>query len=369
MLISIKRLSFCASFLLVLLICCHTASAVQEMAVLEEHSIASESLIVTENINAAEVLPVTSTEQVVTVKKSVLGCLEGITILPQDEVWFVNARGYTSGETDLSCIPVYQLIDSDLAPRDLSTLMTLHESGDDLSTVLYVHGNQTDEEFAIARGLQVYRNSLTTKADCRGPVRYIIWAWKSEQEKTRLYPDYKIKSERSLHVGETFASTLNQFSDRNLVILGYSLGVQVVLSAFDSPNLDPRMDDPTHYQVMFAAPAINAKFVACNSLRTNCKNSPVENSVVFTNRKDRAIRAAQAIIRRENPYDKATTIAGLSQAGKLDVGNVSEVDVFEETGRFHSIERYTRSETLQNVMINFVNTVSANKTAAIAIAK
>ena len=317
------------------------------------HSDFSEPIIVERAEEAA------GGEQCVVVKKSILGCLEGITVLPQDEVWFINARECHCGETDLSHLTVSKLVDNDLVQRELSDLTTAHASGDEFSTVLYVHGNQTNEEFAVSRGLQVYRNAFATKAHCRGPVRYVIWAWKSEQERVRFYPDYLVKSDRSVRLGETFAATLNQFSDRNMVVFGFSLGVQVVLSAFDSPHLDPREGDPTRYQVAFAAPAINSRFVAYHSLKAN-GISPVQQTLVFTNRKDRAIRAAQLIIRRENP-NKEATIAGLSDAGKLNIGAVTSIDVFEESGRIHSIERYTRSGTLQSMMANLVNEVASMK--------
>jgi hypothetical protein len=300
-------------------------------------------------------------EQCVVVKKSPIGCMEGIKILPQDEVWMVNARDCLCGEIDLSLVGVSQFVGNELVQRELGQLTAAHASGDELVTVLYVHGNMTDEEYAIARGLQVYRNAFAKKAHCHGPVRYVIWAWRSEQEQPRPYPDYLVKSDRSLRVGETFAATLNEFSDRNMIVFGYSLGVQVVLSAFDSPILHGRELDTSRYQLAFAAPAINAKFMACNSLAS--WDTPVKQTYVFTNRKDRAIKAAQAIIRRQNPTEDAT-IAGLSNAGKLNVGAVTEVDVFGETGRFHSIERYTRSGSLQSIMANLVNEVGGNKMAA-----
>ncbi len=309
----------------------------------------------------------TNQPQCFTVKSSALGCMEGITILPQDEVWLVNARACVCGEADTGLLTVSRLVGSNLVPSDISELTAAHDSSDDLATVLYIHGNQTNEEFAIARGLQVYRNAFTTKAHCHGAVRYVIWAWKSEQEKTRLYPDYMIKSKRSVLLGETFAATLNQFSDRNLVVFGYSLGVQVALSAFDSPMLLHRNGDSTLYQVAFAAPAINADYVASHGLSVGGR-SPIAKTYVFTNRKDRAIRAAQAIIRRKSPSDEPT-IAGLSNAGKLSLGSVTSMDVFEETGPFHSIERYTRSETLQNTMATLLNSVSANRLQTIVVSE
>lgn len=320
----------------------------------------NEIVVESAEVVVGEQTPIEPSEaQCVRVKKSILGCMEGIMILPQDEVWLINARACVCGETDPSLFVVSKLEGSDLVPADLSDLTAAHASGDGLTTILYVHGNQTNEEFAIARGLQVYRNAVAKKAHCRQGVRYVIWAWKSEQEKPRFYPDYLVKSQRSVLLGESFAWTLNQFNDRNVVVFGYSLGVQVILSAFDSPSLLHREHDPTRYQVAFAAPAINADYVATHGL-TMGGHTPVAQTIVFTNRKDRAIRAAQAIVRRRSPATNPT-IAGLSDAGKLDLGAVTSIDVFEEAGRFHSIERYTRSETLQLEMVNLINAVSSNR--------
>ena len=296
--------------------------------------------------------------QQVVVKKSIFGFLETIDVLPQDEVWLVSARDYLAGETDLSRLCVCRLEHNELVPSTLRNLVQAHSGDDDKSTVLYVHGNQTDMEFAIARGLQVYRNALATKAQLRAPVRYVIWAWKSEQERIRYFPDYLIKSKRSVTVGETFASTLNEFSDRNMVLFGYSLGAQVVLSALDSKILRHRAAEPPQYQLAFAAPAINGDYVASHGL------SQMENLVaqtfVFVNRKDRATRAARAIVRCQAATRNATLVQ-LSQAGKLNLGSVTSTDVYEETGRLHSIERYTRSDTLQLKIASLVNEVAAQK--------
>lgn len=300
--------------------------------------------------------------QKVVVRKNVLGCLETISVLPQDEVWLVSARSYLCGETDLSRLCVCRLENNQFVPSTFGSLTQAHASNDAKSTVFYVHGNQTSLEYAISRGLQVYRNSLATKAQCRGPVRYVIWAWKSEQEKVRYYPDYLAKSQRSVLVGETFAEALNRFSDRNMVLFGYSLGVQVLLSGLDSKACDPRPGDGSKYQVAFAAPAINANFLARHGL---CQTeSPVARTYVFTNRKDKAIKVAQAIVRRQTSFPD-TSIVGLSASGKLNVGPVEPVDVFGETGRFHSIERYTRSDTLQLKMAGLVNEVASRRGAIV----
>jgi 50S ribosomal subunit-associated GTPase HflX len=92
---------------------------------------------------------------------------------------------------------------------------------------------------------------------------------------------------------------------------------------------------------------------------------PVDKTFVFTNRKDRAIRAAQAIIRRKSPSEEAT-IEGLANAGKLNLCSVTSIDVFEEAGRFHSVERYTRSGTLQIMMADLVNSVSVNRATIVS---
>jgi len=292
-----------------------------------EPSITVEPLYENEVIEVADPTSAVNAPQQFVLRNPCLRVRESFTVADQDEIWFVSARDFIDGETNVEGLKVSQAVDGDLKLRSLTDLTGAHQSGDQLSTLIYVHGNQTDEDFALFRGFQVYRNLLATTAGSRVPVRY----------------------------------TLNQFSDQNMVVFGYSLGVQVLLSAFDSPDFHPRPNDPTQYQVMFAAPAINPKFVACNMLKPGCKFVPIERSMVFTNRKDRAIRVAQTIIRRDNPTEESTII-GLSNAGKLNVGSVMEVDVFEEAGRFHSVERYTRSETLQSVTADFLSNVASQKT-------
>lgn len=342
----------CESIAAAVLLMCVIVSQVEAQQVFDVSEVlATPHVIVSDSCGTSMAVAAQS----IVVKKSVLGCLESIQVLPQDEVWLINARACPDGETDLSFLETCQLRDGDFQTSSLNELTDAHRDDKTKSTVLYVHGNQTNLEFAIARGMQVYRNAFTTRPACRGPIRYVIWAWKSEQELTRLYPDYLVKSKRSVAAGETLVATLNRFSDRNMVLFGYSLGVQVVISALDSPLKDLRLDDPTRYRVACVAPAINPEYVARNSLRADSA-SPAASTFVFTNRKDRAIRAAQAIIRRKAPVDEAT-IEGLSSSGKLNMGPVSTFDISKEAGRFHAIERYTRSATMQRKLAELVNDV------------
>lgn len=320
------------------------------------------SLGVTDEYEIAD-FPVNS-QQNLSLSNPCLGNDEHFTILAGDEVWLVDAREFVAGGTDLNALKVSQFVGGELTPRCLPDLTIAHASGDSRATMLYVHGNQTDKEWALFRGLQVYRNALTSQPELRAPVRFVIWSWRSESEKIRRYPDFQVKAERSMLVGETFAATLNQFNDHNLIVFGYSLGVQVVLSAFDSPSLIWEGSGSLSYQAIFAAPAINAKFIASHSLKRDQTPSIIERSVVFTNRKDRAIRAAQAIIRRQVPGEEST-IEGLSNAGKLLVGKVSAIDVSDEAGRGHRIEGYTRSRKLQQFIADFVNQSAAKRTGSI----
>ena len=346
------------------LLCVTPTVLMSQNVVITNHDFPEVIEVVGEPVYESEVVEVVDAnvcQQELLIKNPCHNRDERFIIREGDEVWFVDARALINGERDLERLKVFQFTDGQRTPRLLSELVEAHGNHTEGATVLYVHGNQTDEEYATLRGFQVYRNTLTNPTTPRVPVRFVIWAWRSEQEKVRLYPDFLIKSQRSITVGETFAATLNEFPDRNVVVLGYSLGVQVLLSAFDSPCLMRRTNDSTRYEAIFVAPAINPKFVADHSLmRNNQSQSIIKNSFVFTNRKDRAIRAAQSIIRRERPGE-ATTITGLAQAGGLDVGHLTEVDVSDEAGRLHNIRRYSMSEKLQRVVIQSVNRSAANR--------
>ena len=120
-----------------------------------------------------------------------------VCIRPQDELWVVSARNAgcdPGGKRGLSCL---KFVGGKFCTSNLQSLYSAHQNHRSLQTVLFVHGNRTDADWATSRGGQVYENVF---AGCKSgpPIRYVIWQWRSEPELKRPIKDYTIKSRRAV---------------------------------------------------------------------------------------------------------------------------------------------------------------------------
>jgi len=146
-----------------------------------------------------------------------------VSVRAQDEIWLVSARRQ-QGQCQLT---LQRLIDGQWIPTCMEELTFAHAVDQQRSSMVYVHGNRTDGEYARSRGLQFYENVFNAGAQS-GPVRFVIFAWRSERERIRPASDFNVKLDRSVELGSTFARFLDQFPDRRMVLSGFSLGGQVV---------------------------------------------------------------------------------------------------------------------------------------------
>ncbi len=260
-----------------------------------------------------------------------------IVAAPGDEIWLISARDlddcYPPCVDQLSC----QLYCD--GHWNESSIQDLKSFGSDKQNIVFVHGYQTDLCSAKKRGLQVY-NNLFGKCRCVGPVRYIIWAWKSERECRRPVVDFDLKSRRAVGMGDAFALTINELVDAPTTIVGYSLGAQVVVSAFTRSNL--YTGNPV--QVAFVAAANECSFArGCNPL-SSCGH--IDRALVFYNEDDIAIRTANLICRlKHGPnFQRFEEFASRNECA---LGSVCVVDISDLSSRKHSVVRYTSIPTVQ----------------------
>lgn len=286
---------------------------------------------------------------------------ELVCVSSQDEIWFVSARQSHLFPCDLSKLEVSQLVNGEWQPRTLENLADRHASDLSRTTMLYVHGNRTDEEFANTRGLQFYRNTFQSRN--RRPMRYVMFAWCADIELKRLYPDFGIKSERSVVVGKTFGAFLNSFADRNLLLCGFSLGSQVVLTGVTcDTGLCARGQVKTgQYRIAIVAPALDPSFIS-NQLLLYANNPIVAETDVFRNREDRAVKAA-ALIAKKRSESQITTLSQLATMGN-GTNRIQIFDITEEIGRRHAIEKYSLSPTMSRKIVSMLDEVWWARTGA-----
>ena len=267
-----------------------------------------------------------------------------VNVRAQDEIWLVSARQQSPCELTLQ-----RLIDDQWVPACMADLTEAHAVDQQRSSVVYVHGNRTDDEYARSRGLQFYENVFNEES-WTGPVRFVIFAWRSEREKIRPTVDFNVKLDRSVELGSTFANFLDQFQDRRIVLVGFSLGGQVVLSGLVQLPSQAASDKVGKFQVALVTPALKAAD-ASNSVASLPLNPTAAKTVVFVNRKDNAIRAAMLVAKATSTHP-VVTLEQIARRPTCEMVNpVFIEDITEQTTGCHSITKYSaRSTRLKTVL-------------------
>jgi len=300
------------------------------------------------------------TKEICPLKKSLV-CVSGL-----DEIWLVSARQAHLCWSDLSQVEVSLLQNKTWQPSSLDSLTSRHANEKSKTTVVYCHGNRTSLDWAQSRGFQVYQSLFQNENDdrqcsrARPPVRFVIFAWKSEQEKIRIRNDYEIKSNRALLVGKTFGKILEQFSDREMVLSGFSLGSQIILAGLSNRELTST-NLPGRYQVALIAPALDPNFV-CGSLTRLPGNGLIKRTEVVANDDDLAIKAAQKLAgkkcRQWLPEFKR-----LARTSEFAINRIRIHTDENDISRRHSINNYYNSEKVRRVHREMLRQVHAAQTS------
>jgi len=270
--------------------------------------------------------------------KKPLVCVSGL-----DEIWLVSARRAHLCWSDLSQVEVSLLQNETWQP-----------------TVVYCHGNRTSLDWAQSRGLQVYQslfqNENNGRQCSRPPVRFVIFTWKSEQEKIRIRNDYEIKSNRAPVVGKTFGKILEQFSDRKMVLSGFSLGSQIILTGLSNCEL-AQTNLPGRYQVALIAPALNPNFV-CGSLPGLPNNRLIERTEVVANNDDLAIKVAQKLAAKKC-RKWLPEFQRLARTSEFAINRIRIHTEENDISRQHSSTNYYNSEKVRCIHREMLDRVYA----------
>ena len=275
------------------------------------------------------------------IPQSVFGQSSGVR--PGDEIWLISARDvdrcgnvnglqcqrFACGVWNISCC-------QDLFDVDQTRPMC--------SPVVYVHGYQTDLFDAQKRGIQVYQNLFGQCGGDDRPIRFIIWAWKSERESRRIVREFTQKAQHASQLGNAFAMTLNHLQSRPPTVIAYSLGAQVSIAALVQSNT--YAGEPVQLAVIAAA--TDCGFSQCCLQMQNCGN--IARSYVFSNRGDVAIKAARLSCRVVSGR-KPEKFEQVAHCFPGQLGEVNIIDITPLSTRQHSIVRYTSIP----VVIRYIN--------------
>jgi hypothetical protein len=298
-----------------------------------------------------------STGQSIKLRKNVIGCQARYQVLPQDEIWIVSARNCTCDPENTTLLKVKKFENNRWQTSCLDELSIAHLTDTRRATMLYIHGNQTNYEYGVSRGFQFYDN-LFVKYKCpRPPVRIVLWLWESERELPRLYSDYLVKSRRAMTVGKSLTKTLDALGNRNVALVGFSLGAQVILSSLEQMesrcDYSAATDQKGKYNIALFAPATDPDYV-CDIADRTVQSKIVSRSTIIVNSDDRAVKAMRFVIRHECPEAK-DSFAKLARCHRVPLGETEIFEVSQEISRKHSIRRYTNCPTARHEMTAVLN--------------
>jgi hypothetical protein len=263
-------------------------------------------------------------------------------IAAQDEVWKIDGRDSHCNPGDLSLLRAERLNETDWEASSLQALVDAHATDPSKATLIYVHGDRTDDYWAERRGLQFYQNVFGSSAECRAGVRFVIWEWKSEKTQNRPCRDFPIKSCRARMVGQTLAACLAEFPDQRLVLAGYSLGCQAWLEALEQLSCTGlKLGDQcgAGYRVCLLAPALDGNYVATH-LCQSCGSELVARADIFDNSADRALLCSRVVGWKTVPGGGAS-IQTLANQGSLPLSQIRLIDLRDQVGKRHAIFNYS----------------------------
>lgn len=300
-----------------------------------------------------------------TASAQVAGC--GCHVRAQDEFWIVSSRhlgGIRADNPSLKCLQYIdhrwetRTVDEFLSTGRSETGFVNHQS-EPMVTMLYVHGNQTDQQLAQKQGWSAYRR-VVFQNESHHPVRFVIWSWPSTKRYGPI-KDVRAKAARadieSYYLG-WMISRLPPSQPTSLI--GYSFGARVILGALnlngggtllgrrlETPSTVHVNTSPQPAKVALLASATHNYWLAPNR-RHGEAYSRIQKLLLVNNSTDRALRFYPFLEANNKPMALGQT--GLAGRGLLpDKGQkIRQVDVSEIVGIRHSFDAYLDSSRIVN---------------------
>ncbi|MDA7951775.1 MAG: hypothetical protein MPJ24_09850 [Pirellulaceae bacterium] len=164
-----------------------------------------------------------------------LGDLNSLQGAPQqvesspDELWLVNSRNAVYSEEDQKHYQTFRYQEGQWQEVPAQELFEAFAENPDYSNACFVHGNRYDLGWAQSRGLLSFEKLTTTKE--RKPLRYIVWAWRSDRVRGALR-DVRYKASLADEEATHFASFLKKLPEgTKLTCLAHSYGARVASAA------------------------------------------------------------------------------------------------------------------------------------------
>jgi hypothetical protein len=234
-----------------------------------------------------------------------------------------------------------------------STLDELFDANDPrLATTVLVHGNDTDHELAIAKGLKVYQE-LGGKAP-GSPLRLIVWSWPSDHIPGSIRRDVRIKARRAEIDAHYLAAFVERLDGRSASLVGYSFGARTITGALHllgGGRLDGRAlpaqqaESPPRLRAILLAAAVDDDWLLPGRPHGRALNA-VEQFAVLVNPDDRVLRFYRFL--SPGGDCQALGTSGFKDTAQLgdDKQKVVQINVAGAVGNKHGWTTYIAAPTV-----------------------
>jgi hypothetical protein len=214
--------------------------------------------------------------------------------------------------------------------------------------VVFIHGNGTNADRAVVKGMYVHRTISCAVGD--RPFRFVIWSWFSDRVCRRARPDVQVKAAYSDEEGYYLAHWLASLpSEAKICLVGHSFGPRVINSAMHvlagGEVAGQRLPENTMVAWHAKKPnTIRAVMLAtaddCDAMAPSGRHclalSMLDEVLVTCNCRDRMLRYYPRLYGRGGP--DAMGFVGPCGIGNAE--NVSVVDVSCTVGKPHDYRCY-----------------------------
>jgi hypothetical protein len=215
-------------------------------------------------------------------------------------------------------------------------------------TVVYIHGNRTDADDAVAAGMGVYQ--IIRSEGCPRAFRYVIWSWPADRMCRRSRPDAQLKAAYSDVESYYLATWLNNLRPGVKVsLIGHSFGPRIITGAMHllaggevAGNVMPKTavaawtaGKRNPVRAVLLAAAVDADALAPDSTH-GLALSLFDQVLITCNPCDRALRWYPRLYGRGGPQ----ALGAVGPCGVDSAANLDLVDVSGSVGRRHDWRCY-----------------------------
>lgn len=264
---------------------------------------------------------------------------------PQDELWIVSTRhlGCPSGCARNVSWDIQQCVDGQWQRRSADQFFGTVNNVE--RTLFFVHGNRTEVDEVVPRGLAVH-SALLNSCVSHPPVRFVLWSWPSDRIHGQL-KDVRAKAQRSDLERYYMAPFLARFPDGYPVgIVAYSYGARITNGALnligEQTTTASLAAGPQFHSALWAAASNNDWLLAGGAHQWAPVACP--DWFITFNSCDPALKWYH-VVDKCNPGE-ALGYTGLPNGPILDSPRINQMNVSGMVGDTHDLYRYLQFEPI-----------------------